>query len=374
MKIVKILGDDLNKFSDTSSVLRFSLLKDGIIQDVTGKTVSFTLANASGYLFDVTPVLNGTEVKLDFSDAKLKELTPDTYKFEINVTNADGDVEVYPSVGAVEFTVGRNLKSQTGTLVPQVTFDDVLKGVDEKVNHYISTIAKGDKGPKGDTGAQGPAGKDGVTPDIQVGGRNYILNSKEWPQIYTNLDAVLTTEKDENGNTVAHIVIPSDGRSGSGIYWFSKTVNKGEKWTLSIDVKGTAPDIDAFNLEPSDDIDKLTSLDSENWTRMVATGISSQDGSSANVIYFNPAQGAVDVYVRLPKLELGTIPTDWTPAPEDKADDDAVLHNTGNETATGNKTLLGETTLLLGNSGFRITTMGFEKSTDGGKTWVTANI
>ncbi|MBC6498537.1 hypothetical protein H7R52_07065 [Weissella confusa] len=71
--------------------------RNGLAQDVTGKTVSVTVANASGYLFDVTPKNNGTEVELDFSDAKLKELTPDTYKLEINVTNADGDIEVRSS-------------------------------------------------------------------------------------------------------------------------------------------------------------------------------------------------------------------------------------------------------------------------------------
>ena len=52
------------------------------------------------------------------------------------------------------------------------------------------------------------------------------------------------------------------------------------------------------------------------------------------------------------------------------ANDSNVVHNTGNETVAGNKTLTGLTTILTGNYGFRVTSSGFEKTTDGGKKWV----
>ena len=57
-----------------------------------------------------------------------------------------------------------------------------------------------------------------------------------------------------------------------------------------------------------------------------------------------------------------------------QADDSTVVHNTGNETVAGNKTLTGLTTMLIGNYGFRVTSSGFQKTTDGGTTWVTAQI
>ena len=57
-----------------------------------------------------------------------------------------------------------------------------------------------------------------------------------------------------------------------------------------------------------------------------------------------------------------------------QANDSEVVHNTGNETVAGNKTLTGLTTMLTGNYGLRVTSSGFEKTTDGGKTWATANI
>lgn len=92
MKIVKILGDTINKVADTSTVFDFSLLNEGQSQDVTGKTVSFTIANDSGYLFDLPAVVDGNVVSLDLSNELLKQLTPDTYHMEVSVTNSDGDV------------------------------------------------------------------------------------------------------------------------------------------------------------------------------------------------------------------------------------------------------------------------------------------
>lgn len=91
--------------------------------------------------------------------------------------------------------------------------------------------------------------------------------------------------------------------------------------------------------------------------------------------------GITDTHVSIsnPKLEIGKIPTDWTPAPEDAPSNDAqLMHKTGNETAAGDKTFTGNTTLALttilaGNYGLRVTPSGFQKTTDG-KTWVSANI
>lgn len=81
----------------------------------------------------------------------------------------------------------------------------------------------------------------------------------------------------------------------------------------------------------------------------------------------------------MPKLELGNVTTDWSPAPEDAPSNDAqLMHKTGNETAAGDKTFTGNTTLALttilaGNYGLRVTPSGFQKTTDG-KTWISANI
>lgn len=51
-------------------------------------------------------------------------------------------------------------------------------------------------------------------------------------------------------------------------------------------------------------------------------------------------------------------------------DDNTVLHNSGNETSSGDKTFNGQTTLLNGNFGLRVTNSGILKTTDAGNTWV----
>ena len=330
MKQIVILGDTFNKVSDTSSEFRFNLIKDTVIQDVTGKTVSVTIANASGYLFDITPKNNGTEVKLDFSDDKLKELTPDTYKLEINVTNTDGNVEIYPSNGAVEFLVTRNLKSHTGTLVPQITFDtvlaDVKKAVDEKVADYVKTIAKGDKG---DTGPQGPAGKDAPSNDAQLvhnTGNETINGDKTFTgTIYANnrIQGSLATRI---ANFTDLATVASDMYSYQGIWWF------GSGTLLNSPVSSYVL-VEVFH----------GSIKTNGYIRVTAA--ISGDSYYANV------NGGLSTWNKY-------------------AQDVTVVHNTGNETVAGNKTLTGLTTILVGNYGFRVTSSGFEKTTDGGKTWV----
>lgn len=157
MKTVTVLNSSTNKVTDTATVFKFCLWNDGVPQDVTGKKVTATIANASGYLFDEPIKVNGQHIDLDFSSKLLKELTPDVYSFEFNVTNPDGNVEIYPTEGTLQFTITENLRGTQGNLVPQVTFDAVLQSVDEKVAEYTSTIVKGDKGDPG---------KDGIVPDF----------------------------------------------------------------------------------------------------------------------------------------------------------------------------------------------------------------
>lgn len=61
------------------------------------------------------------------------------------------------------------------------------------------------------------------------------------------------------------------------------------------------------------------------------------------------------------------------------AKDSNVVHNAGNETITGDKSLTGNTnlsntTILAGNYGLRVTSTGFQKTTNGGSTWVNATL
>lgn len=401
MKTVKILGDTLNKVADTSTVFNFRLWNEGQAQDVTGKAVSFVIANDSGYLFDVPAVIDGNVVSLDFSNELLKQLTPDTYHMEVSVTNSDGDVEVYPSQGTIDFRVGKNLHSTAGKLVPQITFDVVLASVDKKISEYTKTITKGDKGdtgpqgpqgiqgpmgpqgPKGDTGPQGPKGYMDLS-QIKVGGRNLFLNSKDFnnPSWYFPND----TSKSAMSNGFTKISRTSDGV----IFTYSKITGMSKEnlltytpyiWSFFASNTGSTDvtislNTGAVNTSPSTRVvipantsDKRYSFPFSFWS----TGGNPDIGLSA----VNVTGGEIALYAH--KLEKGNVATDWTTAPEDAPSNDSQLvHNTGNETVAGDKTLTGNTTLatttiLAGNYGLRVTPSGFQKTTDG-RTWVSANI
>ncbi|MBJ7674005.1 collagen-like protein [Weissella confusa] len=393
MKTVKILGDTLNKVADTSTVFNFRLWNEGQAQDVTGKTVSFVIANDSGYLFDVPAVIDGNVISLDFSNELLKQLTPDTYHLEVSVTNKNGDVEVYPSQGAIDFTVGKNLHGTQGNLVPQITFDVVLASVDEKIAEYTKTITKGDKGdtgPQGPQGIQGPQGTQGPTgatgpqgpkgemdlSQITVGGRNYLLNSSGdtlsgWDMGTSNWSV---TSDDTRGNVFTST--PSTAWTGGGLNSISQERDRtiiSKQVTVSFWAKASVDNAN-FHSEPQGGANAFDSKLTTTWARYSYT-ISSFSGR----LYFMSVDVGTIYYLDNIKLEIGNVATDWTPAPEDAPSNDAQLvHNTGNEVIAGDKTFTGNTTLatttiLAGDYGLRVTPSGFQKTTDG-KTWVSANI
>lgn len=398
MKTVKILGDTLNKVADTSTVFDFRLWNDGQVQDVTGKTVSFVIANDSGYLFDVPAVVDGNVVSLDFSNELLKQLTPDTYHMEVSVTNGDGDVEVYPSQGTIDFRVGKNLHSTQGKLVPQITFDTVLRSVDEKIVEYTKTIAKGDKGdtgPQGPQGIQGPMGPQGPTgpvgpqgpkgnmdlSQIAVGGRNLLLDTgrgftgigdnstngsfKAQGGVYYLAGGKKLSDLYNQYGPSGYLTLSFDWvASGSTISGKVNPVWNDAPWGGLATPNGIQPSI----TNTSGHYKNSVSLNSNGYSTGIATGVSfRQDNLQGNVT------------IRNVKLEAGNVATDWTPAPEDAPSNDAQLvHKTGNEVLAGDKTFTGNTTLasttiLAGNYGLRATPSGFQKTTDG-RTWVSANI
>lgn len=381
MKTVNILGDTLNKVTDTSTIFDFRLWNGGQAQDVTGKTVSFVIANDSGYLFDVPAVIDGNVVSLDFSNEQLKQLTPDTYHMEVSVTNADGDVEVYPSQGTIDFRVGKNLHSTQGKLVPQITFDVVLASVDKKITEYTKTIVKGDKGdtgPQGPQGIQGPMGPQGPVgatgpqgpkgdmdlSQITVGGRNLVLG---------------TSDKVVQANTWNMEVANIKYDKSLGKYLYASVMINNADHANDL-IRGTSY-IVLENLDKNGNI--LTSTAGKNISYnangLSQCSISMDDNTVSTRVVIRTNNMMANTYYSRLKVERGNIPTDWTPAPEDAPSNDAQLvHKTGNEVLAGDKTFTGNTTLasttiLAGNYGLRVTSSGFQKTTDG-RTWVSANI
>ncbi|WP_311133595.1 hypothetical protein [Weissella confusa] len=397
MKTVKILGDTLNKVADTSTVFNFRLWNEGQAQDVTGKTVSFVIANDSGYLFDVPAVIDGNVISLDFSNDLLKQLTPDTYHMEVSVTNKDGDVELYPSEGTVDFTVDKNLQSFQSKLVPQITFNMLLASVDKKISEYTKTIAKGDKGdtgPQGPQGLQGPQGPQGPTgatgpqgpkgdmnlSQITVGGRNLLLDTGR------SFTGIGTNALNDNFGAQNGVYYLAGGKKVSDLY---KQYGPSGYLTLSFDwvasgstISGKfSPQWNAFPWEGG--LSFAVNPSATNTYGHYKATVSLQNGSYstgwATGIQFRQDNLQCNVTISNMKLEAGNAATDWSPAPEDVPSNDSnVVHKTTNETISGDKALVGNTTLatttiLAGKYGLRVTSSGFQKTTDG-KTWVSANI
>ncbi|QIE78911.1 phage tail spike protein [Weissella confusa] len=156
--------------------------------------------------------------------------------------------------------------------------------------------------------------------NLAVGGRNLLLNSKILSWVIGNNTATTSTKVSYDSVTnMWHITAPKGGSDNAGIYFsqtnnVSKAIAKGQQWAFSFDIKGTGV-YSQFGIEGSSPFNKLSGNVPTDWTRVSSTGTAT--GTNAIIIYFNSIDVALDVYIKLPKLESGNISTDWTPAPED---------------------------------------------------------
>ncbi|MFL2020434.1 collagen-like domain-containing protein [Weissella hellenica] len=413
-KLLKRLNDNQNKVADTNGIMKLQAWDYGVAQDLTNKQITATVANASGFLFDIDLVSNGTEIDLDFKDSQLQKLTPDTYFLEIKVTDEAGDVSVFPTEGYATFTINKNLHATEGALVPQITFDTVLADVktamDKTVANYVKTIAKGDKGdtgpqgpqgiqgikgatgatgpkgatgptglqgpkcvtgPKGDTGPQGPAGKDGVvdySKTVNTTGDQSATGTKSFTDV--NVSHIL-----EANTLYKHV--PS---AGATPFLEMDDTNLGNKYAIghyySAFSHGSGVTLGAGGLTivgGGESAKGLGDAINDGLADTSASGLPISDHgnehtiiASDGYIYFMPGQQAG--YPTLgPAFRLSSggcldkyTGSGWTPliTPTSTllAQDSQVVHNTGNETVAGNKTFSGNTTIggtLMTDSGWK---------------------
>lgn len=158
--------------------------------------------------------------------------------------------------------------------------------------------------------------------NLAVGGRNLLLNSKILSWVIGNNTATTSTKVSyDSATNMWHITSPKGGSGNAGIYFsqtdnVSKAITKGQQWAFSFDIKGTGV-YSQFGIEWSSPFNKLSGNVPTDWTRVSSTGTATGTGTKSIIIYFNSIDVALDVYIKLPKLELGSVATDWTPAPED---------------------------------------------------------
>lgn len=152
----------------------------------------------------------------------------------------------------------------------------------------------------------------------QVYGRNIYLNSKTIENTYRINDGAKVTREPFDSNTnMWHIVAEQGIDLYIGIY--SWTYGNGElpdssDWSYSADVKGTGK-VRRFGIE-SGSMNPIVGTVGTEWSRISQTGHVDNERKIL-VMYFDCNSSPLDVYIKLPKLEIGKMPTPWTPAPED---------------------------------------------------------
>ena len=167
-----------------------------------------------------------------------------------------------------------------------------------------------------------------------LGGRNYIINSKnlkDRPHWGSG-----KWDETVDGDT---IILTKKGGSDKTGFWFNltdlvKTQFQNETLIWSIDIKASRNitlNSVGFETNGQTKIDVTT-----NWTRFSHTFVN-RFSNYYMFTFNNPTtnfNNGDKIYIKLPKLEIGNVATDWTPAPEDSQQSINEL-NTWKQTATG---------------------------------------
>lgn len=147
--------------------------------------------------------------------------------------------------------------------------------------------------------------------------RNLIIGSKKLNYSYGtngNNVATITMEKFDDATNMYHIVAKKGSGSTLGVYTYAIPTTTNTTYTYSFDVKGTG-DIDSIGPEQASQGDVIGNI-SNDWSR-VSTTRTTQKSGGAILLYFSAMNQDLDVYVKLPKLEIGAKPTVYSQSPED---------------------------------------------------------
>lgn len=175
--------------------------------------------------------------------------------------------------------------------------------------------------------------------NLKIGGRNYILNSK----FSTSVDV----------NVLQQSVDPS--------FYSNKQVTT-SVYIKYDNVKTMVADAGQFKrvvfaVSFRDASGNMRYLDAQKTITAIGESFAGRVSQTIDLSGFNVvSMPTIAVFITNftadyveasnPKLEIGNVATDWSPAPEDAPSNDAQLvHKTGNETIAGDKTFTGVSTL-----------------------------
>ena len=198
---------------------------------------------------------------------------------------------------------------------------------------------------------------------LYSGGDNLIPKTQAFGFKYSNnLAASAIVAFDATTNMLHITKTASTGSALVGIYFtILQQFAVGEPWEFSVDIKGSGVfGKNGIGLEGSTWSIQPTGNIPTNWTRIRSSGVNKGNGQTG-IIYFDATTTNLDVYIKLPKLERGNIPSDWSASSFDSASNDALagvdagaVHKSGAETVSGpkklNDTLSVKEIELLGSS------------------------
>ncbi len=150
------------KHQDTQTKLKIALFEnDSRVSLDSNSEYQFKIKNSSGYLKSEALMIEDNRLVL--TTDKFKDLTPDTYNFEV----WENEDSIYPSENYGYFKITKNVSEVDGETIPVITIGDFEKRFAEAI--------KNAKGDKGDTGERGPQGLQGpVGPQGPKGERGEI--------------------------------------------------------------------------------------------------------------------------------------------------------------------------------------------------------
>lgn len=367
MKYIRNISDEQNKAGDTDNVFRLNLFEDDKLFDFGANNLTVNIANSSGYILSLTPKkeTENTVIDLDFNDAPLKSLTPDDYLLEVEVKFSDGTTATFPTKGGMPFTVNSNLKETSGTLVPTVTFDNVLDAVDEKIAVYMDTVKVGPQGPVG------PAGNVDTSHDNTFTGANKFTQLidgalKTRPATFTDFNAVASAMKTYAG------------------FWFVGTQNVVNGPTK--DITWGAIEVVAGNTDTNGFIKYTRFLTGETYITSINGSITgwykiSNDAAvvhntgtetvAGDKTFTSTINGNAATATKWQTARTLALSGDVTGSATIDGSNNVSIATTGNNLVhkTSAETINGDKTFLSGNYGLRVTTTGIQKTSDNGATW-----
>lgn len=263
---------------------------------------------------DIIVNANAITQKVSQSDynAKTGDLTTKVNTAQSTADSATSTIGAYKTANDARVASAESNITANATAITQKVSQTDYNTKTGQIDEQISTINQ-TAGKISQTVSDVKAQVDGLS----VGGRNLLLNSKTLFGSASN-GGTITKEAFDATTNMWHITSPLGSGDNRGLYFniannTSTPIPVGQPWTMSFDIKGTG----LFRqVGPVNSTTKgLTGNVPADWARVSATGIR----TTANniVLYFDATTIALDIYIKLPKLEIGNLPTGWTPAPED---------------------------------------------------------